>query len=97
MILRLKLQGPRWPSDKVLASAPRAPGPKPDFTEDPRRKLACCTPNHTQGPSALPLVRRGNLERERQSRRRPRHLSAVQYYDVRPKLALVLLQSEKLI
>ncbi|GBM84579.1 hypothetical protein AVEN_187989-1 [Araneus ventricosus] len=43
------LGGPRWPSGKALASGRRAPGSKPDSTEEPPRMWACYTPNHTQG------------------------------------------------
>ncbi|GBL74700.1 hypothetical protein AVEN_243582-1 [Araneus ventricosus] len=69
------------------------PGSKPDSTEQPP-----CT-----GPLARQIIRResnvlslvwcGSLERWCQLRCRPRHLTVVQNYDVRPKIALVLLQS----
>ncbi|GBO29495.1 hypothetical protein AVEN_14493-1 [Araneus ventricosus] len=65
----------------------RVPGSKPDSTEDPACKGACCTPN------VLPLV--GRLERECQLM--CRHLTVVQICEVRPKIALVLLQNGTLI
>ncbi|GBN56150.1 hypothetical protein AVEN_215301-1 [Araneus ventricosus] len=45
-----------------------------------------------RGPNVLPLLWGGSLERGRQLRGRPRHLMEVQNDEVRPKLALVLLQ-----
>ncbi|GBL73670.1 hypothetical protein AVEN_230669-1 [Araneus ventricosus] len=60
----------------------RAPGSKPDFTED----LSCI------GPNALRLVWCGSLERGCQLRCSLRHLT-----EVPPKMALVLLQNGALI
>ncbi|GBN23594.1 hypothetical protein AVEN_50876-1 [Araneus ventricosus] len=69
----------------------RAPGSKPDSTEEP----SCCGPVACQiirkGPNVLPLVCCGSLERGCQFSYHPRHRIAVQNYDVRPKIALVLL------
>ncbi|GBO39497.1 hypothetical protein AVEN_32258-1 [Araneus ventricosus] len=80
----------------VVSSRPwgrRAPGSKPDSTEDP----SC------MGPAARQIIRsyqtpprwcgveawRGGC----QLMRRPRHLTAAQIYEVRPKIPLVLLQN----
>ncbi|GBL80365.1 hypothetical protein AVEN_92274-1 [Araneus ventricosus] len=75
----------------------RVPGSKPDSTEDP----PC------MGPAARYIIRSGQpssrwcgvevLERGRQLRCRPRYLTAIQNYEVRPKTALVLLQNGTLI
>ncbi|GBN72702.1 hypothetical protein AVEN_122010-1 [Araneus ventricosus] len=40
-----------------------------------------------------PLLRCGSLERGCQLRRRPCHLTSVRNYEVRPKIAVVLLQN----
>ncbi|GBN87709.1 hypothetical protein AVEN_131809-1 [Araneus ventricosus] len=71
----------------------RAPGSRPDSTEDP----PC------MGPVARQIVRSGQTSSRWcgvevwrggcQLRCRPRHLTAVQNYEVRPKIALVLLQN----
>ncbi|GBN18088.1 hypothetical protein AVEN_182766-1 [Araneus ventricosus] len=75
----------------------RVPGSKPDSTEDPP-----CT-----GPAARYIIRSGQtpsrwcgVEAWRggcQLRRRPRHMTEVQNYNVRLKIALVLLQNGTLI
>ncbi|GBM28137.1 hypothetical protein AVEN_224194-1 [Araneus ventricosus] len=84
----------------VVRSRPwgrRAPGSRPDSTEDP----PC------MGPAARYIIRSGQtssrwcgVEVRRggcQLRCRPRHLTEVQNYEVRPKIALVLLQNGTLI
>ncbi|GBO25626.1 hypothetical protein AVEN_170732-1 [Araneus ventricosus] len=75
----------------------KAPGPRPDSTEDP----PC------MGPAARQTIRSGQTPPRwrgvearrggRQPRCRPRHLTKVQNYEVRPKIALVLLQNGTLI
>ncbi|GBN97226.1 hypothetical protein AVEN_82096-1 [Araneus ventricosus] len=75
----------------------RVAGSKPDSTEDP----PC------MGPAALEIMRSGQtlsrlcgVEAWRgrcQTRRRPRRLTVVQNYEIRPKIALVLLQNGTLI
>ncbi|GBO23556.1 hypothetical protein AVEN_188867-1 [Araneus ventricosus] len=82
---------PRWPSGKVLGR--RVPGSRSDSVV----YGACCTLTHTQWPNVLPLVWRGSLERGCQLRRRPRHLTVVQNYEERPKIALVLPENRTLI
>ncbi|GBN29884.1 hypothetical protein AVEN_178989-1 [Araneus ventricosus] len=73
----------------------RVPGSKPDSTEDP----PCIGPVEREiirrGPNVLPLVWFGSLERGCQLRCRPRHLTEIQNDEVRPKIALVLLQNGK--
>ncbi|GBL93699.1 hypothetical protein AVEN_166746-1 [Araneus ventricosus] len=84
--------------DLVVRSRPRGPEGRRFETRLHRRSAvygACCTLNLTQCPNALPL--RGSLERGCQLRRRPRHLTAAQNFDVRPRIALVLLQNGTLI
>ncbi|GBL92985.1 hypothetical protein AVEN_54624-1 [Araneus ventricosus] len=68
----------------------RVPGSKLDSTEDPPCVWACCTLNHTEGWC-------GSLERGCRLWCRPHDLPVVQNYEVRPKTALVLLQSGTLI
>ncbi|GBO38530.1 hypothetical protein AVEN_128745-1 [Araneus ventricosus] len=82
-----------FPQPSLLSG--KAPGSKLDSSEAVYG--ACCALNDTQWPNALPLVWRGSLKRGCQLRRRPRHLTMVQNYDARPKVALVLLQNETLI
>ncbi|GBN64508.1 hypothetical protein AVEN_114426-1 [Araneus ventricosus] len=75
----------------------RVPGPRPDSTEDP----PC------MGPAARQIIRSGQTSSRWcgvevwrggcQLRCRPRHLTEVQNYEVRPKIALVLLQNGTLI
>ncbi|GBO46702.1 hypothetical protein AVEN_95959-1 [Araneus ventricosus] len=75
----------------------RVPDTKPDSTEDP-----LCI-----GPVARQIIRSGQTSSRwcgveacsggYQLRCRPRHLTAVQNYEVRPKIAFVLLQNETLI
>ncbi|GBL78132.1 hypothetical protein AVEN_143417-1 [Araneus ventricosus] len=71
---------PRWPSDKVSTPGPEAAGSKPGSAVHG----ACCTPNHTQWSNIIPLVWRGSLEKGCKLRRRPRHPTVVQNYEVRP-------------
>ncbi|GBN36750.1 hypothetical protein AVEN_29507-1 [Araneus ventricosus] len=87
--------GPAVASGKASASGPE--DPRPDSTEDP----PC------MGPAARQIIRSGQTSsrwcgveawrRGCQLRCRPRHLSAFQNYEVRPKIALVLLQNGTLI
>ncbi|GBN54118.1 hypothetical protein AVEN_78824-1 [Araneus ventricosus] len=74
------------------ARSRRVPSSKPDSTED----LSCIwsVPRYVirRRSSILPLVWCGSLERGCQPRCRPRHLTAVQNYDIRRKIALVLLK-----
>ncbi|GBM64403.1 hypothetical protein AVEN_135127-1 [Araneus ventricosus] len=76
----------------------RAPGSKPDSTEDSPCG-ACCTPNHTYWPNVLQLVWcvAALFERGRQLKCRPPHLTTAQNYEVGPKIALVLFQNWTLI
>ncbi|GBM98861.1 hypothetical protein AVEN_44867-1 [Araneus ventricosus] len=70
----------------------RVPGSKPDSIEEPPCKRVWCTLNPTR-PNVLPLVWYGSLERGYQLRYRPPHLTKVKNYEVRPKIALMLLQN----
>ncbi|GBN05912.1 Voltage-dependent calcium channel type A subunit alpha-1 [Araneus ventricosus] len=70
----------------------RVPCSKPDSAEELPCKQAWCMLNPL-GPNVLALVWCGSLERGCQLRCRPRHLTAVQNHEVRPKIALVLLQN----
>ncbi|GBM17780.1 hypothetical protein AVEN_271602-1 [Araneus ventricosus] len=73
-----------WPSGKVSAPGPEGRRLEARFHQRTAVHGACCAPNHTQWPNVLPLVWRGNLKRGCQPRRRPRHLTSVQNYEVRP-------------
>ncbi|GBO20905.1 hypothetical protein AVEN_193696-1 [Araneus ventricosus] len=70
----------------------RFPGSKPLSTEDPSCTWVRCTLFKLGGQNGLPLVLYG-VKRECQLRCRPRHLTVVQNYEVRPKIALVFLQN----
>ncbi|GBL82686.1 hypothetical protein AVEN_263751-1 [Araneus ventricosus] len=78
--------------------SPKVPGSKPGSTEDP----SCIGPAahkiiHRES-NVLPLVWCGvSLERGFQLSCCPRHLTAVQKYEVCPKIALVSLQNATLI
>ncbi|GBM47105.1 hypothetical protein AVEN_24237-1 [Araneus ventricosus] len=73
------------------------PGLRPDSTEDP----SCIGPVARyiirKGSNVQPLLWFGNLERGCHLRCRPHDLTAVQYEEVHPKMALVLLQNGVLI
>ncbi|GBN99667.1 hypothetical protein AVEN_10106-1 [Araneus ventricosus] len=69
----------------------RFTGSKPYSTEETPCKRAWCTLNQSE-PSVLPLVWLETLEKGCQLRCSLRHLTAVQNFEVRPKIALVLLQ-----
>ncbi|GBO04301.1 hypothetical protein AVEN_178940-1 [Araneus ventricosus] len=62
------------------------------FHQKPAVYGASCTLNHTPRSNALQR-KIGEGERVCRLRRRPRYLTAVQNYFVRPKIALVLLQN----
>ncbi|GBL96061.1 hypothetical protein AVEN_104306-1 [Araneus ventricosus] len=86
-----------WPSSKVSESGPD-PGPKPDSTEDPPSMRTCCTLNHSRRLNFLSLKWCGGLGRRMQELKcRPRRLTAIQNYEVNPKIAFVLLQNGTLI
>ncbi|GBM68770.1 hypothetical protein AVEN_97905-1 [Araneus ventricosus] len=87
--------GPRWPSGKVPALGPEGCRPETRF----HRKSAVHGLHAKSYAVAKrpPLVWRGSLERGCQLRCRPRHLTVVQNYLVRPKIALALLQNGTLI
>ncbi|GBM08032.1 hypothetical protein AVEN_71470-1 [Araneus ventricosus] len=84
--------GQRWPSGKVWSSGP---GSKPDSIAVHVGLLH--VKSYGNGSNVLPLVWWGSLERGCQFRCRPRHLTAIQKDEVRPKQALVLLQNRSLI
>ncbi|GBM97570.1 hypothetical protein AVEN_143801-1 [Araneus ventricosus] len=77
----------------------RVPGSKPDSTEDPRCMWACSSLNHTCGLNDLLLLQCGveAWTGMLQLRCRPRHLTAAQNYEVRPKIALMFFQNGALI
>ncbi|GBM23483.1 hypothetical protein AVEN_204657-1 [Araneus ventricosus] len=77
-----------FPQPSLLSG--KAPGSKLDSSAAVYG--ACCALNDTLWPNALPFSP-GSLKRGCQLRRRPRHLTMVQNYDARPKVALVLLQN----
>ncbi|GBM53949.1 hypothetical protein AVEN_79921-1 [Araneus ventricosus] len=68
--------------------------PSSKSTEDPPCMRACCTLNNTWESNVLPLVWCGA---ECQIRCRPRHLTEVQNYEVRPKIVIELLLNGTLI
>ncbi|GBO17088.1 hypothetical protein AVEN_4585-1 [Araneus ventricosus] len=79
--------GSRWPSSKV---SPRAPGPIPLKNRSVLRLFHVNSYARNQTSSCwygAEAWRKGC-----QLRCRPRHLTAVQNYEVRPKIALALLQ-----
>ncbi|GBN73996.1 hypothetical protein AVEN_193517-1, partial [Araneus ventricosus] len=82
---------PRWPSGKIPTSNRMVAGSKPDSAEDP----PC------MGPAARKIIRSGRMPSRLCSaevwRGGPRHLTAVQNDDVRPKIPLLLLQNGTLI
>ncbi|GBM14197.1 hypothetical protein AVEN_61010-1 [Araneus ventricosus] len=89
-----KKRGPRWPSDTVSALRPeglRFENPIPMKTRH------VCEPVASQivakGAKRLPPERCGILKRGCQLRCHPSHLTAFQNYDVRPKIAILLLQN----
>ncbi|GBL73004.1 hypothetical protein AVEN_128173-1 [Araneus ventricosus] len=59
----ISLLGPRWPSGKVSTSGPEGRRLETRFHRRSAVYGARRTPNHTQWPNALPLVRRGSLKR----------------------------------
>ncbi|GBM01976.1 hypothetical protein AVEN_269576-1 [Araneus ventricosus] len=82
-------------SGLVVRSQPldrRVPGLKPNSTEEPPCKRVWYTLN-PWGPNVLPLVWCGSLESGCQLKCCPFHLTVVQNYEIRPKIALVLLQT----
>ncbi|GBN10312.1 hypothetical protein AVEN_191447-1 [Araneus ventricosus] len=89
--------GPRWPSGKVSALGPEGSRFETRFHRRSAVYGARCTLNSYAVAKHPPLVRRGSLERGRQLRGRPRHRAAAQNCEVRPKVALVLLQNRTLI
>ncbi|GBN55075.1 hypothetical protein AVEN_55420-1 [Araneus ventricosus] len=88
---------PRWPSGKTAAPGPQGFWLETRFHRRSAVYGACGTPNHPQCPNVLPLVWRRSLERGCHVRCRPHHLTMVQNGEVRPKIALVLLQNRTLI
>ncbi|GBM08026.1 hypothetical protein AVEN_71464-1 [Araneus ventricosus] len=60
---RLTVKGPRWPSGKASTQGPDGRRPETRFHRRSAVYGARSPPNHTQWPNALPLVRRGSLER----------------------------------
>ncbi|GBN96818.1 hypothetical protein AVEN_243057-1 [Araneus ventricosus] len=91
----LKTQGRGGLVVKSRLSGRRVPGSKPDSSDDP----PC------MGSAALKIIRSGQTPSRRcglKARRggyqpRCRHLTAVRNYEVRPKIAIVVLQSGALI
>ncbi|GBN50484.1 hypothetical protein AVEN_4350-1 [Araneus ventricosus] len=63
--------------------------------------LAFCTATHTsgakRGPTGLVYAERFKEGEKHKLRCRPRHLTAVQIFEFRPKIVLVLLQNVKVI
>ncbi|GBM93021.1 hypothetical protein AVEN_219835-1 [Araneus ventricosus] len=89
----LPIGGPRWPSGRVSALGPE--GSKPDSTEDP-----CMGLLHTQSyvvAKRPPVGVAWKFGEGVPAQCRPRHLTVFQNYEVRPKVALVLLQNGTLI
>ncbi|GBO38807.1 hypothetical protein AVEN_223056-1 [Araneus ventricosus] len=77
--------GPLWPYGKVRLRVRRAPGSKPDSTEDSQLMRACCTLSHTYWVKHSPSGVVQKIREEELLKCRPRHLTAVQNFEVRPK------------
>ncbi|GBN40132.1 hypothetical protein AVEN_251699-1 [Araneus ventricosus] len=98
--IKVSLKNPTFPrmnflgcGGLVVRTRPRGrrfPGLKPDSTEEPPCNRFWCTSNPSGQMSSCWC---GSLERGSQLRCRPLHLTAVQNYEVRSKIALVLLQN----
>ncbi|GBL80362.1 hypothetical protein AVEN_92272-1 [Araneus ventricosus] len=73
-------------------------GSKPDSTEEPPYKRVWCTSSSSGPTGKCPADGMARMFGEGyQLRCRPRHQSAVENYEVRPKMVLVLLQNGTLV